>query len=260
MGRGIMAVASCKAWPLLGTRLSNVGACRGMAVDIGGMRKPYGSKEDIFDFKHLVAREPFAQFKAWFDEATKHEKVYEANAMCLATASADGFPSARMVLLKKYGPEGFTFYTNYGSRKAGELDANPRAALVFYWEALNRSIRVEGKVGRVPEQESNDYFHSRPLSSQIGACVSEQSTIISGREVLTSKEEELEKKHVEGGVPVPRPDWGGYRVEPSTIEFWQGQSNRIHDRLRFRRATDGEQPKEGTVRGEDGWLIERLAP
>merc|ERR1712037_335858 len=98
-------------------------------------------KEDVFDFKHLVAREPFAQFKAWFDEATQHEKVYEANAMCLATASADGFPSARMVLLKKYGPEGFTFYTNYGSRKASELDANPRAALVFYWEALNRSIR-----------------------------------------------------------------------------------------------------------------------
>jgi len=131
---------------------------------------------------------------------------------------------------------------------------------VFYWEALNRSIRVEGKVGRVPEQESNDYFQSRPLSSQIGACVSEQSTIISGREVLTAKEEELGKKYVEGGDPVPRPDWGGYRVEPSTIEFWQGQSNRIHDRLRFRKATDSEQLKEGTVKGEDGWLIERLAP
>merc|ERR1712212_1049114 len=216
--REIMAVASFKAWQLLGSRrLSKGVACRGMAVDIGGMRKPYGSKEDVFDFKHLVAREPFAQFKAWFDEATKHEKVYEANAMCLATASADGFPSARMVLLKKYGPEGFTFYTNYGSRKASELDANPRAALVFYWEALNRQIRVEGEVGRVPEVE----------------------------------EEELERRGA---------DWGGYRVEPLSIEFYQGHSNRISDRLRFRRATDGEQLKEGSVKvkGEDGWLIERL--
>merc|ERR1740123_2602011 len=109
---------------------------------------------------------------------------------------------------------------------------------------MQRSIRVEGKVGRVPEQESNDYFQSRPLSSQIGACVSEQSTIISGREVLTAKEEQLEKKYVEGGDQVPRPDWGGYRVEPSSVEFWQGQSNRIHDRLRFRRAADSEQLKE----------------
>merc|ERR1711936_606896 len=138
-----------------------------MAVDIGGMRKPYNDKSDIFDMENLVSKEPFEQFKAWFETASNHEAIYEANAMCLSTATADGRPSARMVLLKKYGPEGFTFFTNYGSRKAGELDANPRAALVFYWEALNRSIRVEGKVGRVPEQESNDYFHSRPLSSQI---------------------------------------------------------------------------------------------
>ena len=128
--------------------------CRGMAVDIGGMRKPYMARNDTFDTRNLVAREPFAQFKAWFEEASKHEKIEEANAMCLATATPEGFPSARMVLLKKsvcnlyctvlqmcttscrFGPEGFTFYTNYGSRKAGELDTNPRAALVFYWEAL----------------------------------------------------------------------------------------------------------------------------
>merc|ERR1712210_261887 len=155
---------------------------------------------------------------AWFDEATQHEKGYEANAMCLATASADGFPSARMVLLKKYGPEGFTFYTNYGSRKASELDTNPRAALVFYWEALNRSIRVEGKVGRVS-----------------GA----------GEQRLLSKQATLQ------------PDWC-LCVRTEHHHLWQRgfEGNRIHDRLRFRRATDGEQLKEGTVKGDDGWLIE----
>merc|ERR1719464_2656764 len=229
-------------------------------MDIGAMRKPYRGKEAGFGTADLAAREPFAQFTAWFEEASQHEQIHEANAMCLSTATTEGVPSARFVLLKKFGPEGFTFYTNYGSRKASELDANPRAALVFYWEALNRSIRVEGKVGRVPEQESDDYFHSRPLSSQLGACVSEQSTIIAGREGLMTKNEELEKKYVEGGEAVPRPDWGGYRVEPSMIEFWQGQSNRIHDRLRFRRANDEEQLGEGSVKGEDGWMIERLAP
>ena len=153
---------------------------RNMSVDIGGMRKPYHDKSDFFDFKDLAAREPFDQFKAWFDEASKHENIYEANAMCLSTATRDGIPSARMVLLKKYGPEGFTFYTNYTSRKAGELDSNPRAALVFYWEPLQRSVRVEGKVERVGEEESTNYFHSRPVSSQIGACVSEQSKVREG--------------------------------------------------------------------------------
>merc|ERR1711962_1703335 len=137
-----------------------------MGVDIGGMRKPYNDKSNCFEVKDLVAREPFEQFKAWFDEANQNEKIEEANAMCLATATPDGIPSARMVLLKKYGPEGFTFYTNYTSRKAAELDANPRAALMFYWEPLQRSIRVEGKVARVPEKESRDYFQSRPISSQ----------------------------------------------------------------------------------------------
>ena len=148
-----------------------------MSTDIGGMRKPYHDKSDFFDFSDLVAKEPFAQFKHWFEEATAHSGIYEANAMCLSTATSDGIPSARMVLLKKYGPEGFTFFTNYTSRKAGELDSNPRAALMFYWEPLQRSVRVEGRVVRVGEQESLDYFRSRPVSSQIGACVSDQSKV-----------------------------------------------------------------------------------
>lgn len=236
---------------------------RTMAVDIGGMRKPYHDKSDFFDFKDLVAREPFEQFKGWFDEASKNEKIYEANAMCLSTATSDGIPSSRMVLLKKYGPEGFTFFTNYTSRKAGELDTNPRAALVFYWEPLQRSVRVEGSVTRIGEEESLEYFRSRPLSSQIGACVSDQSKVIRDRSVLTDKDRQLTARYTgeEGEEQVPKPNWGGYRVVPSMVEFWQGQSNRIHDRLRFRKPGDGEEmDPEMFVKGEEGWVIERVAP
>ena len=156
---------------------SSIANRRSMAVDIGGMRKPYHDKSDFFDFKDLVAKEPFEQFKSWFEEASKHSGIYEANAMCLSTATKDGFPSSRMVLLKKYGPEGFTFFTNYTSRKAQELDSNPKAALVFYWEPLQKSVRVEGDVLKIGEEESLAYFRSRPISSQIGACVSNQSKV-----------------------------------------------------------------------------------
>jgi len=232
---------------------------RTMSVDIGGMRKPYHDKENFFDIKDLVSRDPFTQFQAWFDEASKHEKIEEANAMCVATATSDGFPSARMVLLKKYGPEGFTFYTNYTSRKAAELDANPRAALMFYWEPLKRSIRVEGKVERIPEQESREYFQSRPVSSQIGAWVSDQSKVIQDRTVLTDKEKELTEKYSgESCLPYPQ-HWGGYRVVPNSVEFWQGQSTRIHDRIKF--VKKGKEEESAlSIEGENGWMIQRLAP
>jgi len=234
---------------------------RAMAVDIGGMRKPYHDKSDFFDFKDLVSKEPFGQFKAWFEEASNHKEIYEANAMCLSTATADGIPSARMVLLKKFGPEGFTFFTNYSSRKAAELDSNPRAALVFYWPPFNRSVRVEGTVIRIEEAESLAYFKSRPISSQIGACVSNQSQVIRARSELTDKETELLAQYGEGKEEVPKPDWGGYRVVPGVVEFWQGQSNRIHDRIRFRTSREGETLDPELHReGDNGWIIERLAP
>ena len=236
---------------------------RKMAVDIGGMRKPYHDKSDVFDFKDLVSKEPFQQFKSWFEAASSNQAIYEANAMCLSTATPDGIPSARMVLLKKFGPEGFSFFTNYTSRKAQELESNPRAALVFYWEPLQRSVRVEGRVERLTEAESLQYFRSRPISSQIGACVSNQSQVIPDRAVLTDKESELVAEYVEGkeGKEVPKPDWGGYRVVPSVVEFWQGQSTRIHDRIRFRTSREGETLDPAVSRqGDDGWIIERLAP
>jgi len=232
-------------------------------MDIGAMRKPYRGKEAGFGTADLAAREPFAQFTAWFEEASQHDEIHEANAMCLSTATTEGVPSARFVLLKKFGPEGFTFYTNYGSRKAGELDSNPRAALTFYWAPLNRSVRVEGGVARISETESEQYFRSRPLSSQIGAAVSQQSQVVAGRAVLAAREAELLARHgeEESGEAVPRPDWGGYRVTPHTVEFWQGQSDRIHDRIRFRLAGEGEMIDESvTTRGEASWLIERLEP
>ncbi|XP_037088947.1 pyridoxine-5'-phosphate oxidase-like [Pollicipes pollicipes] len=229
-------------------------------VNIESMRHPYKAPSEAFTEDQLVAREPIAQFRDWFDQASRTPGILEPNAMCLSTASADGAPSGRFVLLKGFGRDGFRFFTNYGSRKAADLDANPRAALTFYWEALNRSVRVEGAVRRLPADVSDAYFHSRPLASQIGAALFRQSATIADRGQLERREAELRQLHPEQGPPVPRPDWGGYIVEPRQVEFWQGQSTRIHDRIRFRRPVDGDDDDPRVRRGDDGWVLERLAP
>ena len=192
-----------------------------------------------------LSRDPFRQFDKWFQEA-EAAKIPEPNAMTLAT-TRDGRPSARTVLLKGVDGRGFVFYTNYESRKGRELDASPRAALLFPWVALERQVIIEGSVTKVSREEAEAYFHSRPLLSQLGAWVSQQSAIISGRKVLEDTMKELEKKYAGTVVPLP-PHWGGYRVAPEIVEFWQGRRSRLHDRLRFRRGDDG------------GWIIERLAP
>lgn len=238
-----------------------------MAVDIGGMRTPYRSVKDTFDVTDLVSKNPYQQFQAWFEVAKSHESIGEANAMCLATATPSGRPSNRMVLLKSFGDPasdggGFVFFTNYESRKGKELESNPYAALVFYWEPLKRSVRIEGRVERVEPSKSTEYFLSRPFDSQIGAAVSNQSSVIPSREVLSKKEAELRLEHEQGTKQLTRPEnWGGYRVIPDSFEFWQGQSNRIHDRLRFRIPESGEQLDPAvSVEGENGWILERLAP
>jgi pyridoxamine 5'-phosphate oxidase len=190
---------------------------------------------------------PFRQFENWSQDA-RAAGVSEQDtiSMTLATATRFGLPCARIVLLKSFDERGFVFYTNYNSRKGHELEENARACLLFYWPQLWRQVRIEGTVERVSEEESDQYFHSRPLGSRIGAWASEQSTRVESREALDQRFEEFS---LQFGDNVPRPShWGGYRVNPNVIEFWQGQDNRLHDRLRYSLQDIGE------------WLIERLAP
>ncbi len=193
-----------------------------------------------------VDPDPMRQFRLWFEQALT-AGVPEPNAMTLATASADGRPSARMMLLKGFDEHGFTFFTNYDSRKGRELAANPRAALCVFWQPLERQVRVEGTVEKVGREESEAYFSGRPRQAQIGAWVSQQSSPITSRAELERIEAELQKRFE--GKPVPLPDyWGGYRVVPRAIEFWQGRPSRLHDRLLYTSSEGG------------GWVLRRLSP
>ncbi|XP_042254150.1 pyridoxine-5'-phosphate oxidase [Thunnus albacares] len=230
------------------------------SMDLSDMRKKYKGDEECFEESQLVSLDPVKQFGNWFDDATKCPAIGEANAMCISTATKDGRPSARMVLLKGYSNEGFRFFTNYESRKGNELESNPYACLVFYWEPLNRQIRIEGNVERIPYQSSCDYFHSRPKSSQIGAVVSRQSTPVPNRDYLRQKNAELEEKYKDTEVPMPD-YWGGYIVKPYLIEFWQGQTNRLHDRIVFTKPKDGEtELGEFQHAAEGDWVYQRLSP
>ena len=191
-----------------------------------------------------VARNPTEQFTKWWNEAI-NSNIDEVNAMTLATVNKNGLPSARIVLLKGYDENGFVFFTNYLSDKGKELAHNPNAALVFFWKELERQVRIEGTVEKVSNEESDEYFASRPAGSRIGAWASHQSAVIEYRQVI----EQNVKKYTEiFGDEIPRPDnWGGYRVKPVLMEFWQGRSSRLHDRIQYRK--ENEQ-----------WIMERLAP
>lgn len=192
-----------------------------------------------------LARDPFRQFEKWFQEA-EAAKLPEPNAMTLCTATRDGRPSGRTVLLKEFDGRGFVFFSNYESRKGRELHENPVATMMFPWIPLERQVVIEGPVTKIPREESESYFHSRPRASQLGAWVSQQSAVISGRALLEDSMKLLEQKYAGREVPLP-PHWGGWRLSPETVEFWQGRRSRLHDRLRYRR-------------DKDSWVIERLAP
>lgn len=218
-------------------------AQRALNMSLADLRKDYslaGLKEQD------LAKDPFRQFDRWFQEA-EAAKIPEPNAMTLATADRAGRPSARTVLLKGVDGRGFVFFTNYESRKGRELEANPQAALVLPWVALERQVIINGPVARIAREEAEAYFHTRPLASQLSAWASPQSSIISGRAVLEDNLKTLEKKYAGHKVPMP-PHWGGFRLMPETVEFWQGRRSRLHDRLRYRRESDGS------------WTVDRLAP
>jgi pyridoxamine 5'-phosphate oxidase len=210
---------------------------------IADLRREYAGTPLLEEAVHPDA---IAQFRAWFEEALS-AGVVEPNAMTLATATPDGRPSARMVLLKGLDERGFSFYTDYESRKGRELAANPHAALVFYWPELHRQVRVTGTVTRVPREESETYFRSRPLASRLSAWASRQSEVVPSREVLEARHREAEERFPDGDVPLPD-RWGGFVLDPEVIEFWQGRPGRLHDRLLYTRLPDG------------GWRIERLSP
>ncbi|KAL1497767.1 hypothetical protein ABEB36_008669 [Hypothenemus hampei] len=230
-----------------------------LSMDIGGMRHEYQDRNNVFLEDQIEIKEPINLFEKWFKMVQADGRFVEPNAMCLSTCTKDGVPSARFVLLKGFGKEGFKFFTHYTSRKGQELEENPRAALTFYWDHFNRSVRVEGDVEKLSFKDADHYFSSRPYQSQIGALCSNQSKSIPSRDILAVRENELKAQYSEGEVPRPA-KWGGYLLKPHTIEFWQGQTDRIHDRIRFRYPKEGEPDGVLTKRGEDGWIYERLCP
>ncbi|XP_055852102.1 pyridoxine/pyridoxamine 5'-phosphate oxidase-like [Episyrphus balteatus] len=237
--------------------------CRRMSsinTNMSSLRMKYLEKKQVFLEENIKVKEPISLFKDWLQTALNTEEILEPNAACIATVNKDGFPSNRFVLVKDVVPEGFIFFTNYGSRKAQDILNNPNVAITFYWCPLRRSVRIEGEAEKISHADSLNYFHQRPRASQIGALASAQSTVIESRKHLDEIESKIKTEL--GDKEVPMPNWGGYLIRPRLIEFWQGQTDRLHDRIRFRRGSKKEEEVDEKFvhSGEDGWVFERLAP
>jgi pyridoxamine 5'-phosphate oxidase len=210
---------------------------------IKALRKEYKAGYQLTE--DLINPNPIKQFSEWFEFATKAE-IIEPNAMALATVGSDNAPSVRMLLMKEFSDKGFVFYTNYLSHKGKQLGENPKAALLFFWAELERQVRIEGMVEKLLRNESEAYFNSRPRGSQLGAAASEQSQVITSRSELEKKHQELDALHCDSSIPCPK-DWGGYILKPEHFEFWQGQENRLHDRISY-------------LKSNSNWTIKRLSP
>lgn len=225
------------------------------------LRLKYCERKEAFLEQNIKVKDPFCVFRDWLNDALNTKEILEPNAAALATVDAAGKPSNRFVLVKEATAEGFTFFTNYGSRKADDIASNPNVAIAIYWLPLRRSVRIEGVAEKIPQSASLKYFHERPRASQIGAAASPQSKPIPSRSYLDEVEAGIKQKLGADGE-VPLPNWGGYLVRPSVIEFWQGQTDRLHDRIRFRRGDNVEAEVDGKLihAGENGWIYERLAP
>lgn len=228
--------------------------------DLSDMRKPYRDQDDGIEESQLPTNNPTKLFEAWFNMAKESGTIYEPNAFCICTASKDGQPSARMVLLKGYGEDGFRFFTHYSSQKGQNISENPKVSMLFYWDSFNRQVRIEGLAEKLPEEVGEAYFKRRPQSSQIGAAISDQSSLIESRDALMKRYNDM--KSDLGDAPPAKPStWGGYLVRPERFEFWQGNTNRVHDRIIFRLPKEGEQVDEKLTRqAENGWLMERMLP
>ena len=214
-----------------------------MQKDLKDYRKSY-EKGELNESE--IPHDPFKLFDSWFHLADSADSVEEANAMSISTVGKDLWPKTRVVLLKSFSKEGFVYFTNYESQKGKDLQENPKCCISFFWPSLEKQIIVQGQVSKLPENESEEYFHSRPRGSQLGAKASNQSSVIPSRDFLESRLDELETEFE--GKEIPKPDyWGGYIIKPVKFEFWQGRKSRLHDRIQF-------------TREENNWKIERLAP
>lgn len=230
------------------------------AHDLSDMRKPYRDQDDGIEESSLPSKDPIKLFEAWFNMVKESKSVYEPNAFSICTASKDGQPSSRMVLLKGFGDDGFRFFTHYSSQKGQNIAENPKVALLFYWDSFNRQVRIEGEAIKLPQQVAEEYFKRRPQSSQIGAAISDQCSLIESREALMKKYDDL-KAELGESIPQKPETWGGYLVVPQRFEFWQGNTNRVHDRIMFRRAQKDEKIDGKISReAENGWVMERMLP